>query len=165
MLEFLDSLVSIFKLYNNHLKYVRASILKSSCSIYTIYSHNLIKDNKYRANEFVSGKRQIIPKAYSIKKMKAAHSSKREADNMDESDSDDDERTPLTKIIQQMECARKMKAMDNLTFDLTDADIDDIQNVLDESSSDEDEINENNQNSPDNILIPAEHDTIDGEIV
>lgn len=117
-----------------------------------------IEDNKKDAQDFTCGKRHIIPKAYCEKKKNAASFDKNEAQYVHQSDDDDDDETPLTKVIQQMQCAQKMKAMDNLTINLAESDIDDIQDILDDSMSDEEQINADEQ-SPDNTLhrIESEH--------
>lgn len=89
--------------------------------------------------DFTKNKRHFLPKTYNDRKLDIArgHNEKLDLQFNDDNDSDDaEEQIDLNKQAIFEEVSIKMNAMSNLYMDLTEEEVDLIQNIVEKNDSD-----------------------------
>lgn len=98
-------------------------------------------DNKERAEHIAMSRRCVLPIAYTDKKRKAAECKIEQNQFNEKNDCGTDEMNDLeSKIVQRQKIQQQMESINGLYFDLSESDVEDFQNLLDESSEEEHEL-------------------------
>lgn len=105
---------------------------------YLYSSFCVLLDDEEKAKKHCEYRRDIEPKAYSESKLRYGNKFNQRKSHADDNNEIEqcNEMIDDSKLIIQEQIATKMREMDNITFDLSDSDIEDFQSIIDANSDD-----------------------------